>query len=174
MRDSLLPAAAVAALVVGIVAGACQTKEVPVVENPDPVKDFAERYTAAWCSQDPASVAAFFSEEGSLTVNDGEPAVGRDAITALAQEFMTALPDMVLLFDGLEESDGRVLYHWTLEGTNSGPGGTGNRVRVSGYESWRRDEHGLIAESMGHFPTAEYQHQLEVGYDGVAPSESGR
>jgi len=36
----------------------------------DPAKlhDFAARYTAAWCSQDPTSVAAFYSVEGSLKV----------------------------------------------------------------------------------------------------------
>lgn len=136
------------------------------VDSRDRVKEFAERYTAAWGSQDPVRVAKFFSETGSLRVNDGEPAVGRDAIAAIAREFMTALPDMVLLFDGLEGRGGRVRFHWTLEATNSGPGGSGKKVRVSGYESWRLDEDGLIAESQGHFPTAEYERQLEVGYDG--------
>ena len=53
--------------------------------------DFAERYTAAWCSQDAASVAAFYSVDGSLSVNDGTPAVGRSAITEVAQSFMTCL-----------------------------------------------------------------------------------
>jgi len=132
-------------------------------EDEESMKNLAEGYTAAWSSQDPASVAKYFAEKGSLRVNDGEPAVGRDAIAGIAQEFMTALPDMVLRFDGLEGRDGRVRYHWTLEGTNSGPGGTGKRVRVSGYESWRLDEDGLIAESQGHFPTAEYERQLEIG-----------
>src|SRR5579872_4016577 len=31
------------------------------------LRDFATRYTAAWCSQNPANVAAFFSDEGSLS-----------------------------------------------------------------------------------------------------------
>jgi len=30
--------------------------------------DFGARYTAAWCSQQAASVAAFFSESGSLSM----------------------------------------------------------------------------------------------------------
>ncbi len=62
------------------------------------LRDFAERYTAAWCSQDPASVAAFFAPNGTLSVN-GVPAVGRDAITEVARGFMTAFPDMVLTMD---------------------------------------------------------------------------
>jgi hypothetical protein len=48
----------------------------------DQLLDFAQRYTAAWCSQEPASVAAHYSPAGSLTINDGEPSVGRAAIRA--------------------------------------------------------------------------------------------
>lgn len=44
------------------------------------LRDLAERYTAAWCGQNPALVAAFYSDEGSLCVNDDPPAVGREAI----------------------------------------------------------------------------------------------
>ncbi len=44
------------------------------------VQDFAIRYTAAWSSQDPARVASFYAEDGSLTINGGEPSVGREAI----------------------------------------------------------------------------------------------
>ena len=50
--------------------------------------DFATRYTAAWCSHEPARVAAFFAEQGSLTINHGAPSVGRAAITAAAEGFM--------------------------------------------------------------------------------------
>ena len=43
------------------------------------LKEFGTKYTAAWCSQNAASVAAFFAESGSLRVNDGAPSVGRTA-----------------------------------------------------------------------------------------------
>jgi uncharacterized protein (TIGR02246 family) len=46
------------------------------------MKEFGTRYAAAWCSQDAARVAAFFAEDGSLTINNGVPSVGRTAITA--------------------------------------------------------------------------------------------
>ncbi len=58
------------------------------------LNEFGTQYTAAWCSQKAASVAAFFAEQGSLKVNDGNPAVGRAAITAVAQGFMSAFPDL--------------------------------------------------------------------------------
>lgn len=64
------------------------------------LRDFAERYTPAWCSQDAASVAACYSTNGSLTINDGTLSVGRDAITAAAQEFTTDFPDLQVMLDG--------------------------------------------------------------------------
>jgi len=129
----------------------------------DQLREFAERYTAAWCSQEPASVAAFFSPTGSLSVNNGAPAVGRAAITEVAQGFMTAFPDMEVLMDDLLIRGDRAVFEWTLVGTNTGPAGTGNRVRISGFEEWRIGADGLIAESKGHFDSDEYDRQLEEG-----------
>ena len=122
--------------------------------------EMATKYTAAWCSQNAASVAAFFSPNGSLQINDGSPAVGRTAIAAAAQSFMTAFPDLVIHMDRLAAKGDTFEYHWTLTGTNTGPGGTGKPVRISGYEEWRLDGDGLIAESKGHFDAADYQRQL--------------
>jgi uncharacterized protein (TIGR02246 family) len=128
------------------------------------VLDFAKRYTAAWCSRNPPSVAGFFAPNGSLSVN-GAPAVGRRAITEVAQGFMTAFPDMQLLMDNVLIQGDRAVYHWTFIGTNTGPGGTGQRVRFSGFEEWKFGEDGLIAESQGHFDSAAYQSQLQRGLE---------
>ena len=124
------------------------------------IHDFAERYTAAWCSQNAASVAAFYSPAGSLTINNGTPSVGRDAIAAAAQSFMTSFPDLTVRMDGLEVQSGQAIYRWTLTGTNTGPGGTGKPVRIGGYEQWRFAPDGLISESQGHFDISDYQRQL--------------
>ncbi len=70
------------------------------------LRDMAVRYTAAWCSHDAASVAAFFAPDGSLRVNDAAPAIGRTAVAAVAQEFMTAFLDLQVLMDGLAVEDG--------------------------------------------------------------------
>jgi predicted ester cyclase len=106
------------------------------------LRDFAKRYTGAWCSQ-----------------------AGRSAITEVAQGFMSAFPDMQLLMDGAVIQGGSAVYHWTFIGTNTGPGGTGHRVRFSGYEVWKFGEDGLIAESQAYFDAADYQSQLERGVD---------
>jgi hypothetical protein len=39
------------------------------------------------------------------------------------------------------------------------------RVRNSGYELWKIDNDGLIAESKGHFDSTEYERQLKQGVD---------
>ncbi len=125
------------------------------------LREFAQRYTAAWCSEDAASVAAFFAPNGSLRVNDDEPAVGRAAITDVAQWFMSAFPDMRVLMDDLVADGDQAVYRWTLVGTNTGPGGTGRAVRISGFEEWRIGADGLIAESLGHFDSEDYRRQLD-------------
>lgn len=125
--------------------------------------DFAARYAEAWCSKDPARVAGFFSVEGSLSVNSGAAAVGRNAISEVARSFMTALPDMRVTLDKLVEQRSCVEFHWTLTGTNTGPGGTGKSVRISGFERWQIAPDGLIASSQGHFDASEYGRQLRYG-----------
>jgi predicted ester cyclase len=119
----------------------------------DELKDFAERYAKAWCSQDPEAVVAFYAENASISVNDGAPAL----IAGVARSFMRDFPDMIVTFDKLEARGDRVAFHWTLTGTYAQ---NGNRVRISGYELWKIDNHGLIAESKGHFDAGDYDRQL--------------
>ena len=152
----------------------------------DELTMFAQRYAKAWCSQNPESVAAFFAENGSISINNGPPAIGRAAIAKEAEAFMTTFPDMIVTFDKLEPREDSVAFHWTLIGTNTGPAGTGNKVRISGYELWKIDNgaggsratwtgkperveeqgyesinDGLVAESKGHFDATDYERQLK-------------
>lgn len=124
------------------------------------IEAFARRYTAAWCSGDPASVAAFYASDGSLTINGGTPSVGRAGITEAARGFMEAFPNMRVLMDGIRLGDEVVEYHWTLVGTNAE---TGNSVRISGYEQWTFGADGLVADSQGHYDAAEYDRQVAEG-----------
>jgi len=127
------------------------------------LRDFATKYTAAWCSQNAASVAAFYAEDGSLTINGAPPAVGRAAITASAQRFMSAFPDMVVRMTVLTIEGRHAVYHWTLTGTNTGPGGLGMKVFLPGYEEWTIGPDGLIEKSQGHYDDLEFQRQLRGG-----------
>jgi predicted ester cyclase len=78
---------------------------------------------------------------------------------------MAAFPDIEVLMDDVVIEGDRAVYHWTLAGTNSGPGGTGKRVRIRGFEVWTIDVDGLISESQGHFDNSAYQRQLKYGLD---------
>jgi predicted ester cyclase len=127
------------------------------------LQNAAEQYTAAWCSQDPARVAAFFAINGSLKINDGQRAVGRAEISEAARSFMTAFPDLRVTMDRLVSAGDRVEYHWTLTGTNTGPGGSGRTVRISGFERWVLAPDGLIEASIGTFDSADYQRQISGG-----------
>ena len=132
----------------------------------DELREFAAGYTEAWSSHEADRVASYFSEAGSLKVNDAEPAVGREAIAAVVQGFVDAFPDFVLTMDSLQMNDGAIEYHWTFSGTNTGPGGGGQAVRFSGYEEWTMGENGLVTKSKGHFDEVEYARQLEFGVRG--------
>src|SRR5260370_6937643 len=97
---------------------------------------FASRYAKAWCSQKPESVAAFFAENGSLSVNDEPPAVGRAAIAEEAQAFMTTFPDMVVTMDKLVRDEEGTKFHWTLTGTITRPGATRTPVPTTRSHLW--------------------------------------
>lgn len=126
---------------------------------------FGARYAEAWCSQDPHKVAAFFAENGSLRVNEGPVETGREAIAKVAHGFMIAFPDMVVTMDKLDQGPSGVIFHWTLTGTNTAPGGTGKRVKISGQELWQIDTDGLISVSQGTFDGKEFERQLLEGVE---------
>ena len=49
---------------------------------------------------------------------------------------------------------------WTLEGTHAG---TGNRVKVQGWEEWTLSDDCLVASSLGRFDAAEHDRQIAEG-----------
>ena len=124
---------------------------------------FAKSYAQVWCSKRPNFVSSFFSENGVLQINDGEPAKGTEAITNVAKGFMDAFPDMVVSMDSLITKSEKTRFYWTLTGTNNGLNGTGNKVKISGFEEWTLNKEGLIQESKGYFDEKEYKRQLELG-----------
>ncbi|MFN9431863.1 MAG: nuclear transport factor 2 family protein [Acidobacteriota bacterium] len=118
---------------------------------------FATNYAAAWSSQNASSVAAFFAENGSLTINGGPPSIGRAAITADAQSFMTAFPDMIVTLDRIHIENGLAIFAWILTGTYAA---NANPVRISGHEAWQLNPDGLIGSSHGHFDADDYARQI--------------
>ena len=123
------------------------------------VRDFARSYADAWCSHDPAGVAAHFVPGGTIAINGGEPV----EVTEVARSFMSAFPDIQVFMDDVVCKDEAVEFHWTFTGTNTGPGGTGKAVRISGFEEWTFGAGDLVATSQGRYDQDEYDRQLEHG-----------
>ena len=131
--------------------------------HPADIRQMAERYTLAWCSRSGKAVASFFAENATSIINAGEPTVGRPAIAEAMGAFFADLPDLVLRMDDLRFGGNQAIYLWTLEGTNSGPGGTGNFVRISGWQNWRLSDDLLILAADGGFDAADYERQIQEG-----------
>lgn len=127
----------------------------------DKMVEFGQKYTDAWNSKQPDKMASFYAEDGTLAVNNGKPAVGRKQIAETAHSYMEAFPDIELTMDSLTVGNGTYRYYWTFEGTNTGPGGTGNKVDFSGFEEWTMNDQGLVQKSIGAYDAEDYQRQLE-------------
>ena len=138
---------------------------IPEEEREFDLNLYARNYAQVWGSNRPEFVAMFYAEDGSLQVNDGEPAVGRNAITNVAKGFMDAFPDMIVSMDSLVTKSDKTRFYWILTGTNDVPNGTGKKVKISGFEEWTLNDDGLIQESKGYFDEKEYKRQLEFGTD---------
>ena len=123
------------------------------------VRDFARSYTDAWCSHDPTRVADHFVPGGTIAINGAEPT----EVTDVARSFIDAFPDIQVIMDEVVFKDETVEYHWTFTGTNTGLGGTGKWVRISGFEEWTLGDDGLVVESQGHYDPDEYERQLAHG-----------
>lgn len=123
------------------------------------IQELARSYADAWCSHDPARVASHFVPGGTIAVNGGEPTEAAE----VARSFVAAFPDIEVFMDDLVFGADTVEFHWTFTGTNTGPGGTGNAVRITGHEEWVLSDDCLVVESQGHYDQAEYDHQIEHG-----------
>lgn len=123
--------------------------------------DLALKCSRAWSTGDPEGMASCYEAiTGQQSINDGPPAIGREKLAEVAAAYMEAFPDLQVSLDQLLVAGNAAFFVWTLTGTNTGPGGTGNPVRVSGIEVWEMGESGLIAQSRGYYDAVEYERQL--------------
>lgn len=132
------------------------------IQNSDFEKlvEFGKNYTEAWNSLDPEKVVSFYAEDGTLTINNGTPSAGRSQLAVTVKSYMEAFPDIHLDMDSLVEDSGTYKYYWTFSGTNTGPGGTGNKVKFSGFEHWTMNDNGLVQSSIGSYDAEDYNMQL--------------
>ncbi len=130
--------------------------------SPTSIRDFALTYTEAWCSRSGDAVASCFEENAISVINAGEPTTGRTAIAEAMGSFFLDFPDLVLRMDDLRFGGNQAIFLWTLIGTNSGPGGTGNFVKVPGWQNWILSDDPLIVRADCGYDAEDYDRQISV------------
>jgi steroid delta-isomerase-like uncharacterized protein len=117
------------------------------IESADWLREFAERYLAAWNALDPDGVAACVTED--VIWRDPaleKPAHGPTEVADFVRDSARAFPDLSFTEQGDSAiaEDGRVAYApWVMTGTNTGPidppgfAPTGKRIELEGIDVWQ-------------------------------------
>lgn len=124
----------------------------------DTLNNLARDYAVAWSSGEADAVASFYTADGQITINRGEPIVGRAAVSEMAQGFYTEFPDLEVRCDMLRWAGNHAIFVWTLEGHHAE---TGNHVVTRGWEEWELDDSYKIRSSLGWFDAEDYQRQID-------------
>jgi hypothetical protein len=74
----------------------------------------------------------------------------------MAAGFFADVPDLMLVCDDIRTAGNHVVYFWTFTGTHAG---TGNTLRVAGWEEWDLDGDFKVVVSRGWYDTEEYARQ---------------
>ena len=119
--------------------------------------DLAKRYTEAWNSKVPESVAAFHAPTSSIVINRGEPSEGHEGLAAMAAAFHADVPDLHLTCNGIRGAGKHVVYMWTFTGHHAQ---TGNPLNVEGWEEWELDDGMKVTSALGWFDGEEYDRQV--------------
>lgn len=124
------------------------------------VQQMAEDYAQAWSSGKPEAVVAFYHDDGVITINRGEPIVGRAALLDMVSGFYGEFPGLTVRLEHLRIAGNHVMFGWVLEGKHSE---TGNHVVVPGWEEWDLDDNMKVKISLGWFDAEEYDRQIREG-----------
>ena len=121
--------------------------------------ELARAYTAAWNTGKPDAVAGFFTSEGQIIINDGEPWLGRAGVAQMASGFFADVPDLALTCDGVRVAGNHVIYLWAFAGTHAT---SKRKLRVTGWEEWDLDASLKVVISCGWFDADDYARQTGV------------
>ena len=117
------------------------------IESMEWLREFGERYLAAWNALDPDGVAGCVSEDVVwIDPALAEPAHGRQGVADFVRESAVAFPDLsfsLLGEPGIAEDFRAAYVPWLMTGTNTGPidppgfAATGKRLEVRGFDVWQ-------------------------------------
>ncbi len=124
----------------------------------DRLNNLARDYAIAWSSGNPDEVARFYAPDGQITINRGEPIVGRAAVAEMARGFYADFPDLEVRCDMMRWAGSHAIFVWTLEGHHAQ---TGNHVIARGWEEWELTEDHKVKTSLRWFDADDYQRQID-------------
>lgn len=130
----------------------------------DQVVALANQYVDAWSAHDAGRVAALFSPDGTLQINDQPPAAGREAVTDAVTRELDRVPDSRLVADGTSVDGMHAVVRWTLSGSSTDAIGARSYVRISGEDDWTIGRDSLLAAVVRHYDEAELARQLRNGF----------
>jgi len=79
-------------------------------EKAQQVAHMAMEHAAAWSAGDPGKIAELFAEDGAISVNGGDPHVGRAAISENAKELLATFPGLVVHCHQTRQAADRAVY----------------------------------------------------------------
>lgn len=124
------------------------------------LRKFGIEYETAWRSHDPENPFSYQAKKCIVTVNDGDPMITAEERLGGIIGFMESFPDLHITMRDIIEEDRGTVFYWNLQGTNTGPGGTGNKVDIDGCEVWKLDNENKIIELKGFFDAEDYERQV--------------
>lgn len=124
------------------------------------IQQMAEAYARAWSSGDAEAVVAFYRDDGTITINRGDPIEGRAALLDMVSGFHAEFPGLTVSLEHLRVAGDHVMFGWLLKGRHAE---TGHDVAVPGWEEWDLDEDLRVRTSLGWFDAAEYARQIREG-----------
>ena len=124
------------------------------------IENLAQDYAAAWSSGDPEQVVSFYHDDGRITINRGDPIIGRAALLDMVSGFYGEFPGLTVKLEHLRVAGTHVMFGWILEGKHAE---TGNSVSVPDWEEWDLDDNNKVVASLGWFDAAEYERQIQEG-----------
>nr|CAP48504.1 putative integron gene cassette protein [uncultured bacterium] len=77
--------------------------------------ELAVRCATAWSSGDPEGMASCYEETGRQSINNGPPAIGREALSEVATSYMVAFPDLQIALDQLLVAGDAAFFVWTVD-----------------------------------------------------------
>ena len=128
--------------------------------NEAELKEFGIEYETAWRSLDPERPFSFQTENCKVTVNDGEPMISPEERLNGINSLVEAFPDLLVTMKEIVEEGNGTVFYWNRKGTNTGPGGTGNKLDIDGCEIWKLDNNNKITKLDGYFDTEEFERQI--------------